>query len=124
MSQDINSMFLALERDILDPGVSHEKRATLIAADFLEFGKSGTIWNCASILEYLRSHLATPHSKVQFFELSASELSPDVMLVTYRTSIEDQPASGALRSSIWVRRSKSWQIRFHQATPSQATLGS
>jgi len=124
MSQDINSMFLALERDILDPGVSHEKRETLIASDFLEFGKSGTVWHRDSILEYLRTNLSTGRPKIQSLELSASELSPDVMLVIYRTSIDGEPGSGALRSSIWVRRSNSWQIRFHQATPSQATLGS
>lgn len=124
MAHDINSMFLSLERDLLDPAITHEKRESMIASDFLEFGKSGTVWHRDSILEYLRTNLSTHAPKIQFLELSTSELSPGVMLVTYRTIIDGDPGSAALRSSIWVRRDTSWQIRFHQATPSQATLGS
>ncbi len=80
---------------------------SLLADDFLEFGRSGRVWTRESV-EVLLTERPTGPIGIDGFELA--RLGDDVALVTYR-------AAGANRSSIWVRRAGRWQIRFHQGTP-------
>ncbi len=78
----------------------------LVAHDFMEFGRSGRTWTRDEIRELLQG----PPASVSIQGFQMQRLGADVALVTYR-------AADANRSSVWVRRSGTWQIRFHQGTP-------
>ncbi len=83
---------------------------SLIAADFLEFGRSGRIWTAGSIREVLEGPTGEP-AVIEDFEVA--ELAEDVVLVPYL--MPGEPAVN--RSSIWIRREGRWLLRFHQGTP-------
>jgi hypothetical protein len=83
---------------------------SLIANDFVEFGRSGRIWTARSVREVLESTRPQPVS-IEDFEVA--HLADGVVLATY--SIPGSPSIN--RSSIWVRRDGRWLIRFHQGTP-------
>ena len=80
---------------------------SLIADDFVEFGRSGRAWTRESIRELLEG---PPDPPVPIDRFEVAELGDGVALVTYR-------AATANRSSVWVRRNGRWQLRFHQGTP-------
>ncbi len=80
---------------------------SLIADDFIEFGRSGRIWTRASIRALLEGQDPRP-VPIERFEVV--ELADGVALVTYQ-------AAEANRSSVWIRRDGRWQLRFHQGTP-------
>lgn len=80
---------------------------SLIAEDFMEFGRSGRTWDRHSIREVLEGVDPAPATIEEFEAIS---LADGVALVTYR-------ASSTNRSSIWIRRDGRWQLRFHQGTP-------
>src|SRR5437867_10415157 len=109
-----------LEEKLLDSTVRRNPAlvALLITDDFIEFGSSGRSFDKTSILEELKNEPIRPSAILSDF--SARPLSPDVVLVTYRTTRLDnagQPTAHARRSSIWVNRQGSWQMTFHQGTP-------
>jgi len=81
---------------------------SLIADDFMEFGRSGRIWTKDSILGPLTTGPSSPPVEMEQFE--AVELADNVALVTYHAAL-------AIRCSIWVKRDGRWQMRFHQGTP-------
>lgn len=83
---------------------------SLIAEDFVEFGKSGRIWTALSIGEILE---APPGETVRIEEFEVAELADGVVLATY--VIPGPPSVN--RSSIWVNRGGRWLLRFHQGTP-------
>ena len=107
---NLSKLIEALERSLLEPCVrsSTAQLNKLIADDFLEFGKSGKVYNkqdCIKPDENLR--------KFAVNDFKIKELSKDVMLATYKTT-EDGIAS--LRSSIWKRYGDEWKMIFHQGT--------
>jgi hypothetical protein len=83
---------------------------SLIANDFIEFGRSGRVWTARSIRELLEGPPAKPVS-IEDFEVA--ELADGVVLATY--VIPGPP--GVNRASIWIRRGNRWLLRFHQGTP-------
>ena len=80
---------------------------SLIADDFVEFGKSGRVWTAASVRDVLEG---TPRGPVAIEDFDVAELADGVVLTTYVTP-GPPPVD---RPSIWVRRSGRWMIRFHQ----------
>lgn len=107
-----------LEEALLDPAVRRNRaRVTaMLTEDMREFGASGRIWTRDSLLELLATEAISPQ-QVEDFE--CRELAEGVALVTYRL-IGSDLATGrhksSLRSSIWVRQSGDWRLRFHQGT--------
>jgi hypothetical protein len=100
------------EQKLLDPALRKdtEAAARLLHPDFVEFGKSGRVWNRDSILAMMASDPGVSGVASNFVP---TRLTDDVVLLTYRS------ADGTLRSSIWVRDVESdWLVRFHQGTPS------
>src|SRR4051794_56202 len=95
----------AADEDGLDAGLG-----SLIADDFVEFGASGRTWDAASMRETLAGAARTGPIELEAFR--AEPLAPDVALVTYRLGAP-RPSN---RSSVWVRRDGTWQVRFHQGT--------
>jgi ribonuclease HI len=83
--------------------------AVLLAADFAEIGASGRVFDRASIEEVL----ADGPSELHLDEFVVHRLAEDVALVTYRTADDDRTVR---RSSIWIRTSAGWRMRYHQGT--------
>lgn len=103
---------VALEQRLLDHGV-RANPATLLSLlhpDFVEFGVSGRVWT----REDVAAGIASDVGQIEAVGMAAERLSPDVVLLTYRTRTS---RGGALRSSIWTRDGVgSWLLRFHQGT--------
>ena len=94
----------------------HARVAALLAKDFLEFGSSGRVWPREEILELLANETYQPATMEDF---RCAWIAEGVALVTYLT-VRIDPESGqtfaALRSSLWIKESGEWKIRFHQGT--------
>lgn len=90
-----------------DPSGVEAGLMSLIADDFVEFGRSGRVWTRDSIRELLEG---PPTAAVPIDRFEVARLADSVALVTYRGAM-------ANRSSVWVRRDGRWQLRFHQGTP-------
>jgi RimJ/RimL family protein N-acetyltransferase len=78
--------------------------------DFLEFGRSGTVWTRPKIMA---QQIGDTDVALPLDGLEMSALSDDMMLVTYRS---DQGIGPANRSSLWLRDGDEWRLRFHQGT--------
>jgi hypothetical protein len=80
----------------------------LLTDDFIEFGKSGRIYDKSAILELLKNDDTDEPIEVRDF--AARRLALFVVLLTDRTAT-------ALRSSVWIKSNGSWRMSFHQGTP-------
>jgi hypothetical protein len=101
---------IELEQRLLEPDVRLDRAAltALLREDFREFGASGRVYDRAGIIETL---LAGEGRSATAFDFSATRLSSDVVLLTYRT---DPPS---LRTSIWSRGPDgTWRMVHHQGT--------
>jgi len=105
---------IALELRLLDPVVraSREDVQALLAADFYEFGRSGTVWDRASIIDLVAGADAGD-VPVTVEDVRARWVAPGVALVTYRTRNRSR---GTLRSSLWRAGEHGWKVVFHQRT--------
>ncbi|HEY5543688.1 MAG TPA: DUF4440 domain-containing protein [Candidatus Binatia bacterium] len=90
----------------------------LLHESFAEFGRSGRCYTRADIVKLLELE-AIPGS-VWSQDFAVIEIAEDIALLTYKSAYVD--ANGelrrhTLRSSLWQRTARGWQIRFHQGTP-------
>lgn len=105
---------VALELSLLQPAIraDTEQARALLHPDFVEFGRSGRVWDRDAIVQAMVTSPAVSGAAV---DLRPQQLVEGVMLLTYRIP---GPA-GSVRSSIWVRNLQGdWTLRFHQGTPS------
>jgi hypothetical protein len=106
-----------LELALMDPKVRRDRNkvAALLDEEFLEFGASGRAWTREATLALLESENYTPPGVDEF---SCSSLGSDAVLVNYRAIRIDERGARAvtLRSSIWIKQSGAWKMRFHQGT--------
>jgi hypothetical protein len=110
-----------LEEPLLQPNVRKfaAEVSQLLAAEFIEFGSSGRIFDKQQIIASLQME-PTAHRALLDFNTSA--LAPGVVLVAYRAVRQGgtgEPPIYSLRSSIWKLIDGRWQMMFHQGTPSQ-----
>jgi hypothetical protein len=116
--EEICALLRAREEALLDPAVRRDRARVeaLLAEDFLEFGSSGRTWSREEILELLANETCQPPAIEDF---RCDWIGEDVALVTYKT-VRVGPESGlrtvVLRSSIWIKGSGEWRVRFHQGT--------
>jgi hypothetical protein len=109
-----------LERE-LHKGETRRNRSrmeTLLHPDFVEFGRSGTRYSRADVLEEFGPESALPAIHSEDFHMVI--LADGVALVTYTSAHLDVAGNAhrhTLRSSIWVLTNVGWQMRFHQGTP-------
>ena len=85
---------------------------------FFEFGKSGASATKADILELLPAESGPSSIWSEGYELF--KLAENVVLLTYKSAYTDKSGrlfKHTLRSSIWVKTARGWQVRFHQGTP-------
>ena len=85
--------------------------AALLTDDFVEFGRSGRVYDKLRTVELLSGDDNELMPEVRDFQVRP--LSPDVVLVTYRNGRGDH---FALRSSIWRLSGGKWRMAFHQGT--------
>jgi ribonuclease HI len=102
-----------LERELLEPAVRSDasRVAELLHPAFLEIGRSGRLWARDALLSELSDEDA-PAASIEV--LGIDRVAEDALLLTARTT---DARGAALRSSLWVRSSGRWRLRFHQGTP-------
>ena len=111
-----------LEESLLDPAVrqSPEKIAELLADEFIEFGRSGTVYDKASIIRTLGAEAIESVSPVaEILDFSARALSAEIVLLTYRAVGRSRSGGReihTLRSSLWKLIDGRWRTVFHQGT--------
>ena len=85
--------------------------SALLDDDFVEFGKSGRIYDKRLTVELLRDDDSDFVPEVRDFQIRP--LSGEVVLVTYRSG---RGELFDLRSSIWRLSGGKWRMTFHQGT--------
>jgi hypothetical protein len=108
-----------LEVELHHPGVrcSRERLEQLLHPEFHEVGRSGRSYNRETIVNFLAAQESQP--VIASEEFSVSVLGHGVALLTYRSAHIEQDARSVnhtLRSSIWLKASTGWQLRYHQGT--------
>lgn len=84
----------------------------VLAADFVEFGRSGRVYTRDGVLAASRQNL-----DATLRDLAVHQVADDVALLTYVSEVRYDEVEGANRSSLWFRDSGRWLLRFHQGTP-------
>jgi hypothetical protein len=120
---DLVARLRRLEEDLLRPEIrsSRTELEARLASDFVELGRSGRVYDRASLIAALAAEDAGDRRVIHVDDFSVRLLAPGVALATYR-SIRDgaagAPPSTTLRTSIWcLAADGSWRLTFHQGTP-------
>ena len=95
---------------------SRERINKLLHDDFMEITQSGTMYTKEEALESLSDSSSI---QIEAFDLKVRTLSEDLHQVLYETktsNLETGLIRQALRSSIWKKEGKKWQMIFHQGT--------
>lgn len=96
---------------------SRERINKLLHDDFMEITQSGTMYTKEEALEGLSDSSSI---QIEAFDFKVRTLSEDLHQVLYETNtsnLEIGLTRQALRSSIWKKEGKKWQMIFHQGTP-------
>jgi hypothetical protein len=114
-----------LELEVHHPGrcTTRERLAQLLHPDFHEVGRSGRPYDRERTIGLLLNH--TEPLPVVAGDFKASLPAPDTALLTFGTALRQTDGSLAhhtLRSSLWIRCGNTWQLRYHQGTPSEGPL--
>ena len=86
--------------------------------EFIEFGKSGEVFDKNSIIEYLNNLDTDRDIEILSFEIK--NLKEDFVLANY-ISNENEDGIKALRTSIWVKENMNWKLYFHQGTITESS---
>jgi len=104
------------ELALLTPAVrgNPSKVAALLHPEFQEIGASGRLWSRESMISALASDPSDDDIAIEARDMRGVELSPDLILLTY---ISQSVHRRARRSSLWRLTGGTWQLLFHQGTP-------
>ncbi len=87
----------------------------LIADDFIEFGRSGRVYQRQDTFAVARQPI---EAILPLPEFHVRLLDENIAQVTYNSAVtSDSVVEYARRSSIWSRTASGWVLRFHQGTP-------
>lgn len=119
VNEELKNLIEGLEVELMQPEIrkSRERIHQLLADDFVEFGSSGKVHTKEDELEYLPNNTDVEYSLSDF---KGKMISEDTVLATYvarKKEVKTGAIQFSLRSSIWQKRNGSWQLTFHQATP-------
>ena len=116
----IDTTIRKLEEQLMTPAFRNDPSlvSNLLADDFVEFGSSGQVHGRRDVVAMLAVD-SSPVPEVADFR--AIELTPKLVLATYRTIAAGERSQQALRSSIWRFAQGRWQLVFHQGTPIPST---
>ena len=97
----------------------------LLHPDFVEFGRSGTVWTREATLdEFGGAQAAAPAPTIHAQDFELRHLAEGLALLTYRSAhveADGRRDRWSLRSSLWQRDDGgAWRLRFHQGTPTEA----
>ncbi len=111
---------LETEMHVTETRRNRHRMEALLHPEFVEFGRSGTRYSRADILNEFGPNSGLPAIHSENFNVTV--LAEGVALLTYLSAHVD--ARGklhkcTLRSSVWVRTDAGWQMRFHQGTPAE-----
>jgi ribonuclease HI len=100
-----------LEHELLLPAtrLSTGRLDALLHDDFIEVGRSGRLWTKESCIAALLAETDHPTTEITSFEVTPLHADETVILAQWTMP-------GVRRSSIWVRTSTGWQMRYHQGT--------
>jgi hypothetical protein len=119
--KELTAIIRLLEEKLIEPGVrqSVDELDKLLADDFIEFGRSGNVYNKQVVIGRIQKEET---SRMTLSDFKIVILAPDIILATYRaTKTEaDGKKSYSLRSSIWRKAGDKWQMCFHQGTTAAA----
>ncbi len=93
---------------------NQSKVAALLDPEFQEIGASGQLWSRESMISALASKPSDDDVAIEAREMRGVLLSPDLILLTY---VSQSVHRRARRSSLWRLTGCSWQLLFHQGTP-------
>ena len=123
MTDELLYVLRGLEEDLHRPETRRDikRMQLLLHPHFQEIGRSGRRYTREDILGACLA--GDDHGAIQAREFAIFTIADGVALLTYESVHVD--ASGnrsrfTLRSSLWVLTEAGWQMRFHQATPSEA----
>ncbi len=113
MERQITATLTELEKRLHDPQVrrSPQDVGELLADSFVEIGSSGRIYDREEIIAELETEAKID---IRASNFRATEISPAVVLLTYRSRIADRETLG---ESIWLRTDDGWKVVFHRGTP-------
>jgi hypothetical protein len=122
MSEDLQTKeyLISLEEKLLNPNLrkSDAELLQLLSDDYLEFGVSGNTYNKRDTIETLKRE---PGGQIYALDFKVNLLTPEIALVTYtavkKYNSKDEAVS--LRSSLWKKKAKNWQIVFHHGSKIQ-----
>jgi hypothetical protein len=109
----------------LHQGATRANRArmdALLHADYIEFGRSGTIWTRQATLDEFGGGGGDGAPRIHADRFELHPLGDTLALLTYRSAHVNGDGSRhrhTLRSSLWQRSARGWQMRFHQGTPTE-----
>ena len=81
--------------------------------EFIEYGKSGEVFDKNSIIEYLNNLDTDRDIKIVSFKIK--NIKEDLLIANY-ISYEKEIKTKALRTSIWRKKDSDWKLYFHQGT--------
>jgi ribonuclease HI len=105
---------LRLEASVHSPEVRGDasRLSALFHPDFEEVVGSGRVWDRETTIQAL---LSAPGAGAEIVGRPAvSRVGSDALLLVFETS---DARGAARRSSLWVRTTSGWRLRFHQVTP-------
>jgi hypothetical protein len=121
-SDELLLILCTLETELLGPAARKDAKRLdeILHRDFIEFGRSGSTYTRAVIVDSLpREKMKSVHAH----DFRAELLARNVALLTYKSAEKLSDGSFdkyALRASVWKRGISGWQIVFHQGTPTAA----
>lgn len=86
----------------------------VLTPDFFEFGRSGRIYKREDTLSHPDEAI---EAELPLKNFEIHEINTNVALVTYVSRVMYEELEIGNRSSIWVKGSTGWRMRFHQGTP-------
>jgi hypothetical protein len=92
----------------------NEYMEKILAPDFFEFGRSGRVYKREDTLAAGRASI---NAVIPLKNFQISVISDDVVLVTYISEVQYEELEVGNRSSLWLRTSEGWKLKFHQGTP-------
>lgn len=90
----------------------------ILAEDFFEFGRSGRIYSRKECLDIKSGQFID--AIIPLPEFRARYVGSDTVQTTYKSIVNYKGiVEYGNRSSIWLKTSNGWKLKFHQGTPTK-----
>lgn len=115
MKPRLENILLQFEKNLLDPIFCSDIKNLdgYFAADYMEYGKNGTIYDRAKTIGIL---LEGKWRDIEIKDFSIRCLSSHTAVAHYTAVQGGDSEEMSLRTSIWVKEDGLWKLHFHQGT--------